>query len=327
MKTYDLGWGESVAVRQAFLKVSNANVNFDFNALSNLGYPKHEGEPELIELTRQIIKRQTGNHYNHILITNGATGGVTIALRSFCQSRGIKECVTRKPPYFRLYPHMIRSAGMYQTYEEAYGIDRVFLVDSLSNPLGTFSEMKKDSVKSPIIWDSVYYGNVYAPGNHPQPDHDVLVGSYSKLTGLNGLRIGWIACNDPSGYEKMKNLVTAEYCGISATSTKIVMETVGKLSSKQWEEFEYKAQLNLDYNREEFSKLEKFFGDTPVGKYGMFYYAPIDGACLKLLIDSGIVWSPGSHLGDTNDFARFNIGQDVKLIKEAVATILKNDRR
>jgi aspartate/methionine/tyrosine aminotransferase len=104
------------------------------------------------------------------------------------------------------------------------------------------------------------------------------------------------------------------------------MQTAGAMTDGDWTRFESRAQENLNDNRTEFSKLEKFFGHTPINKYGMFYYAPIDAACHKLLTRSGIIWSPGSDLGATNDFGRFNVGQDMAMTKEAVQTILKNDK-
>lgn len=334
MEQFNLGWGESVAVRKAFLKQRKNPIVFDTQTLESLGYPDYAGNPALIELTRKIIKRNIGKDYKHILITNGATGGATIAIRSFRMYREIQWCVTDKPPYFRFYPNMIRAAGMNHLHRDKISPDftnnapAVFLIDSLSNPLGKFSQHDRYQYPhSPVIWDAVYYGRVYTPGVHPQPDHDVLVGSYSKLTGLNGLRVGWIACNDDNGYKYMKTLVTAEYCGISVASTKIIMDTAGQFTDRQWDAFEITAAHNLDCNREEFSKLEKFFGGTPVGPYGMFYYAPVDAACKNLLEKSGIIWSSGSQLHHTDDFGRFNIGQDVKLVKQAVTTILKNDKK
>ena len=323
---YDLGWGESVAVREAFLStLGGSSVTFDNSALQDLGYPEHEGDPRLIELTRQIIKRNFGRDYNHILITNGATGGVTIALRSLAKS--YEYCIVRPPPYFRFYPSMIQAAGLQILERDNNHVDGVYLVDSLSNPEGKFSSMERNDLRSPIVWDGVYFGNVYAPGIHPKPVHDVLVGSYSKLTGLNGLRVGWIACNDPSGYQIMKRLVTAEYCGISAASTKIILDTAGRMNPTLWTIFEKTANYKLDFNRGEWSKLEKYFGNVPVNKYGMFYYAPTDKSCRRLLEKSGVIWSPGSHLGTSDDFGRFNLGQDCRLIKNAVKAILDTDKR
>lgn len=322
----DLSWGESVCVRQAFLETLNSPVVFDLKTLESMGYPDHSGDPALVELTKKVIKRQTGNDYDYVIICNGATGGAILTLRAY-QMIGFEFCITAPPPYFRLYPGMIKSAGLIQSDELVEGFSKVYLVDSLSNPLGKFSQMKKDLRNSPIIWDSVYYGNVYSPGNHPQPEHDVLVGGYGKLTGLNGLRTGWIATNDHLFYERMKQLVSVEYCGMSVPSTKVILETVGKFTKRHWELFEKSANNKLDLNREEWSKLEKYFGDVPVGPFGMFYYAPIDKHCETLLTKSNIVWSSGSELGTSDDFGRFNLGQDCSLVRKAVKEVLKNDKR
>lgn len=331
-KVFDLAWGESCAVRDAFLKTKCNAVTFDKSDLQNMGYPAHEGDPRLIELTKKIIKRNTGNDYKYILITNGATGAATIALRRFAINGGKTICVTRPAPYFRLYPKMIDAAGLIHLWDvwpnliEDNKHNLVYLVDSLSNPTGTFSQQAKDKYNNPIIWDAVYFGNIYAPGFHPQPQHDVLVGSYSKLTGLNGLRVGWIATNNERLYEDMRGLVTAEYCGISAASTKVILDTAGRFTDLDWKFFETTAQKYLDYNREEFSKLEKYFGGKPVEPYGMFYYADVDSKCKELLEKSGIIWSPGSQLGTDDRFGRFNVGQDVQVVKEAVQAVLKNDK-
>jgi aspartate/methionine/tyrosine aminotransferase len=340
IQTIDLGWGESVAVRQAFLSTMACSKMhaplFNIKALTSLGYPKHEGDVALVELTHQVIERQLGKTYRHVLITNGATGGVTIALRAYKLYRETGFCATEGPPYFRLYPDMIRAAGMERldchsmSYLESLGMryktNMVLLIDSPSNPLGVFSTQKKDLRNNPIIWDHTYFNRIYCPGNHPQPDHDILVGSYGKLTGLNGLRVGWLATNDSLLYERLRTLVAAEYCGISAPSTKIILETAGLFNGDQWATFELKANLALDGSRGEWSKLEKFFGNRPVIPVGMFYYAPIDTSCRRLLEKSNIVWSPGSILGTTDDFGRFNLGQDPKMVKLAVKTILKNDK-
>ena len=73
-------------------------------------------------------------------------------------------------------------------------------------------------------------------------------------------------------------------------------------------------------------KLEKFFGGMPVSPGGMFYYAHMDKTCKKLMEKSNVIWTKGSSMGDNDDFGRFNIGQDVKLLKNAVKIILKTDK-
>lgn len=327
-KEFNLGWGESICVRQAFIEtLSDAPLMFDMDSLENMGYPVHEGDPELVKLTKYVLKRNIGRDYEHVLITNGATGGVTLALRTYALL-GRKQCWTEKPPYFRFYPDMIRQAGLthYKMGKDVALIENaVHLLDSPSNPLGKFADRKIDILQNPTVWDTVYFNKVYSPGKYPQPYHNVLVGSYSKLLGLNGLRVGWIATNDYLLYLSLKSVVTAEYCGISVPSAKIIMKTAGKFTETHWELFERQANFWLDWNRAEWSKLEKFFGGTPVLPVGMFYYAPIDKQCRSLLEKSGIIWSPGSQLGTSDDFGRFNVGQDPKVIQRAVKTILKND--
>jgi aspartate/methionine/tyrosine aminotransferase len=333
-KKIDLSWGDSVSVRQAFLETAgNKPIIFSPETLGNMGYPDHFGDPALVELTRKIIKRQVGNDYKYIVITNGATGGVTIALRAF-KMRGAYQCWTADPPYFRLYPDMIESAGLVQVRagedKDEIPYNPVYLIDMPSNPLGILHEAPYRLTPGPVVLDTVYLNRVYCNesliATVKKPKHDVLVGSYSKFTGLNGLRVGWIATNDGLLYERLRTLVESEYCGISAASTKIIMETAGKFTVGDWYKFEYNATLKLDNNRGEWSKLERYFGGTYPLPYGMFMYCPLDKQAKKLLNKSNIIWSTGSSLGTTDDFGRFNLGQDNDLVNKAVKEILKNDK-
>ena len=327
MKKFDLGFGESVAVREAFLETAKRTpIVFTQEEMGEMGYPDHSGDPELIKLTRQVIKRQTGNDYSYIYITNGATGALNVTLRALKNFGVADTCVTREAPYFRYYPDIVKYSGMNHVNTPPIGVGFVRLIDSPSNPIADFSWYHSVNPQETVIWDSVYHTQSYAPGKHPQPNHDILVGSYSKLTGLNGLRLGWVATNRLFFAVAISSLVNSEYCGISVPSTKIVLETVGKFRKAHWESFEQNAQNRLDYNREQISKLEKFFGGTPVPENGMFYFGPMDSACKRLLTKSNVTWSPGPSLGAANDFGRLNVGQNMHTVRDAVKTVLKNDK-
>jgi aspartate/methionine/tyrosine aminotransferase len=321
----DLTWGESVCVRDAFTEtLSGAPVVFGLSQLDQMGYPKHEGNAELVELTRKVIKRQTGRSYHYVLLTNGAAGGVTVAMRAY-QQLGSNVLFTRTPPYFTLYPAMIRAAGFTDHRMEADNRkpsdSPVALIDSPTNPEGLLIGPSRIWLH-PIIWDAVYHNNVYSPNATPI-NHDVMVGSYSKLLGLNGIRVGWIATDDTALHDKMASLVTAEYCGLSHASTYLLLELLNKF---HWNEFEKNARYRLNYNREEWAKLEKYFEGHPVGPVGMFYYARMDKPCKKLMEKAGVLWMPGTSLGADDDHGRFNLGQDNKLIRTAVKAILKADK-
>lgn len=328
MKEFNLGWGNAVAVRHAFLScVFSKAVFFNLND-ANLSYTDHDGNPTLIDITRKVIERQLGTSYRHILLTNGATGGVTIALRAYAQ-QGYEEAVTRLPPFFPIYPAMIKSAGLKHRYIVGYKScsKPVVLIDSPSNPGGHVMG-ENVALRFPIIHDAVYYSKVYLSGPFHYPiTSNVVIGSYSKLLGLNGLRTGWIATNDDMLYIRLKELVEAEYCGLSSASDAVLLAVLKDHRSKTfWDNFETRAKKNLDDNREQWTKVQKFFGNEEVSPNGMFYYAPIDEACKGLLNRSGIVWTSGSSLGTDDDSGRFNLGQDCKLVRDAVKTILKNDR-
>lgn len=323
---FDLTWGESVIVRQRFVEVFGSPIIFGHKQLESMSYTKHEGELAIVELARKAIKRQTGQEYAHILITNGATGGVTLTLRAYAK-QGFLFALTRDPPYFSLYPSMIESAGLSHTIENTFRSGNsehtVVLCDSPTNPGGkTYSF---DSCHMPVIWDAVYHSNCYTPGNLRVPRHDVQVGSFSKLTGLNGLRLGWIATDNYLLYERLRGLVTAEYAGLSRPSSELLTKLLeGK--EGRWCEFETMSRYWLDLNRTEWSKLEKFFGGQPVSPVGMFYFAPMDEACRELFDKSGVLYMPGGHFGHSDDFSRFNIGQDAKIIQKAVKAVLKADK-
>src|SRR5665213_1623818 len=109
---FDLGFGNSVCVRRAFLETYHGNmIVFSQDGLSKMDYPDRYGDPELVELTKKVIKRQTGLDYKHVYITNGATGAVTISLRAMYQ-RGMDYCLTREAPWYLRYPSMISASGL-----------------------------------------------------------------------------------------------------------------------------------------------------------------------------------------------------------------------
>lgn len=325
MNKYDLTFGESVAVRQRFLEVADKKpLVLDEAFLTNLGYASPDLDQKLLDITKKVISRQFGISYKHVMLSHGAAGGVVLALRAL-KERGHKTAYTAPPPYFSYYPLMIKAAGLRHfagNLDINLVVNPVHLVDSPSNPMGRIASPTRLSLGVPVVWDAPYHNNVYTDGKNTTIQHEVLVGSFSKLTGVNGLRLGWIATNDPLLFDRMSLLATAEYCGLSALNKHLL---VTLLTGLDWEKFETLSRASLNANREEWSKLERFF-DGPVSPNGMFYYSFLDAACKRLLTKSGIEWLPGTNCGTDDDYGRFNLGQDVKLIKNAVKDVLKNDR-
>lgn len=320
MIKYPMGWGNSPAVREAFLSVYNQKpliINRD--DLLEYNYTNEIGDPKLLEITKNIIKRQFNKEYNYIFVANGATGAIVITLRAY-KKMGINQCLTREPPYYARYPIMIDAAGMEHITKEING-EHVIVWDIPSNPQGSLDNFNSTN---PIIFDAVYYSGVYLPFMpYSVPNHNVLVGSYSKYLGLNGCRLGFIALNDSLLAERIKELIMAEYCGLSKPSMDLI---VNSLEDLDFDIFEGNARARLDLNREEWSKLERFFNGHFVSNIGMFHYCNLDDKAQELFVKSGIEWTKGSLLGTSDEFARFNLGQTNQIIKNAVKEIIKNDK-
>lgn len=327
LSKYDLSWGESVCVRQAFVDNQYGNPTFfDNSSLMNMSYPAHRGNADLLVLTRNVIRRQTRMNYRHVFLTNGATGAITITLRAY-RDQGYGLCLIKKPPFFTLYPSMICAAYMKQCtvhsradWEEKH----IYLVNSPSNPEGNLGFIKtNDFTDAPVIWDACYANRVYTNGDIGSIDHNVVCGSYSKLTGLNGIRIGWIGTNDDLLADRIGPLIDGEYCGLCSASTKILLNC---LDGFDWDSFETNARFRLDLNRSEWQKVTKYFGGQDVPKNGMFYYSGIDDAAKKLMNKASVEYMSGSKMGTTEDFARFNLGQSNDLVSQAVKAIKKSDK-
>jgi aspartate/methionine/tyrosine aminotransferase len=319
---FNLGWGQSVAVREAFVRYCKTSTIISPKDLMKYDYPAHEGSQALISITADVIMKTLGLSYKHIFITSGATGGCVIAMRAFRQS-GYSHCLTRQAPYYVRYPKMIEASGLIHTTNHLKErLNSVALVDLPSNPLGS---MKSPVVLGiPVILDAVYLNQVYMdPALVQYIPHDVLVGSYSKLLGINGIRLGFIATNEDLLASKMSELITSEYCGLSMSSQDILID---QLPGFDWDQFFPYARFKLDLNREQFQKIEKFLGEVPVNPIGMFHYSPIDKKAKELLEKAGVIYTPGSAMGTNDDFGRFNLGQSNRLVEDAVKAIIKADK-
>lgn len=320
----DLSFGNSICIRKALLDTYRGHhIVFDRKILENFDYGNHLGDPELVETTRKIIKRQINKEYKHVFIVNGATGGCVIAMRAF-EKRSVVNCLTRNAPYYTRYPSMIKAAGLDHIDERFHQIENetVALIDVPSNPLGLMNNVANLNI--PVILDGVYLNRVYMnPNQISTIPHDVYVGSYSKLLGINGSRLGYLCTDDDLLAERIKELIVAEYCSLSVASQEIVKSITHKLD---WEKFENSARWSLDLNREEWSKLYRYFDGKSILPVGMFHVSQMDQKAQDLFTKVGIIWTKGSLMGVSDEFARFNLGQSNDIIRLAVKKVLDADR-
>lgn len=312
---YPLGWGETVCVREALDAYYKGDIKFDIRGMA---YCDYNGLPELVEKLKALLG------YKHILITAGTTQSINVVLRALQRAEGRNICVT-DDFYFPFYPDMISK----NNYEHKKGLfkntdspdKKLILIDVPSNPWGHVYSIK--TVYNNVIWDSVYANPVYMNNTViPHIDHRVNVGSFSKWLGLTGLRVGWIATNSEEDFKLFFDELKFEACTISVPGQVLLNDILNKVDL---EKFSHAANLRVNMNREEFSKLATFFDNQPVPKNGMFYTVRVTDKGRSIIEKAGVGFIELER-GNNESLIRFNLAQNNKLTRDAVKAIKTADR-
>lgn len=191
------------------------------------GYPDNQGEPNLRRAVTEKLARDQGLHYDpdrEILITDGATCGIAVALAALIQPGDhvllpdpIYDAylspvalwggtVVRVPSSLRAGRFMFDHAALEASYTSP---SRVLLLNTPWNPVGTVltrAELQavvdfacKYNVF--VISDEIYEALVYDGRDHVSPaclsnearDRIILVNSLSKTYAMTGWRVGYCA--------------------------------------------------------------------------------------------------------------------------------------
>lgn len=314
---WDFGWGNPYFLLDILssMYVGNGYVN-----IHNMIYGPYDGNPGLIEQTHEVILKTTGQKYNHIIITNGASGAINLILRRFKAKGGEKVFTTQYG--YPSYDSFIDRAGLERVRDLSlsYYVSPVShnpfirLIDSPENPLGNQYTLGNSLTD---IWDGVYNNQIYTKNTRIIPGHRFFVGSYSKLMGVAGARIGFIATNDSLAYEDLKEECKAEYTGVSKPSQELVSHI---LKSIDLNDFMNAGNRDLCYNKEEMTKIEYLFDGQRVNETGMFYCVKADPKAVQLLDRVGV-----GYVVLDKDTIRLSMGQHLKTTKQGIREILKGD--
>jgi aspartate/methionine/tyrosine aminotransferase len=324
MSELNFGWGEPYCVREClehYYKKKNYMVLID---IKNAGYSNAEGNLQLINSIKKIIKYTTGIEYKYILITHGTTGAINVVLRSLAKE-GKNICYTHEY-YFPYYPFIIEK----NNYEHKKGLgiyheknlskkNTVGLVDSPSNPDGNLF-LYTDNLNN-IIWDSVYHNQVFINTIPILPDHRVNCGSLSKLLGLTGLRVGWIATNNEEDFKKFTEENLYENCTMSFYSQQLAVDII---ESVDFDNFTRSAKYRINNNRELFDRVKHLFDNQEVPENGMFYPAWTSPYTCQLLDKLGISYVKLDESGK-DKLLRFNLAQLNEITQKAIRFLRKED--
>lgn len=326
IKKLDLSWGNPYFL----LQVLNNEITKTFSGATwdfmDVIYEEDAGNEALLEKCKQITEMLTGNKYKHYLITNGATQAINTIMRTWNYERGIVYCVTGKLGY-PFYPEMIDKNGLWQKKVDlsSHNIDlsdEMVLVDSPSNPLGEqISDMIYVKDRQNVVWDAVYHSKIYNANMLRTPNHEVYVNSFSKLLGLTGSRVGWLATNDTYDYEQFKKESLYENATVSQPSQKLIIEV---LQSIDINNFIDKGRRSLERNRDIIDGISSLVGGE-VQEIGMFYSFHVDKKMIDLFNKSDIGYVLFDVDGDK--MMRLNIGQTSDILQKAVRRIRKIDGR
>ncbi len=333
---HDFAFGDTRGIRKIMVAKAEKILE-QGHQYEMCGYPPHEGDEELLVRVRALIHSLTGKWYKHVIITNGATHAINAYIYAVKLEDETEALVTSKL-YFSFYRGIARINGLRHEPSDlvrsaealSEALHSIGIVDSPSNPLGHLTPWYYNGDYT--LWDAAYYSPTYCGViqndklvNPPiQPHHNAMAGSLNKLTGLNGLRVGWLATDDDNVYYSAASYVTNTLCGVSYPSQWIAKEILHKVDL---DAFYKESKALLDSNRTEMQRLDRLFGGQAIPPNGMFALYEVDDKLAKLLEKAEVLTMPGQSLGDSRNSVRFNLANDSAATKLMVDAVLKADRK
>jgi len=201
---------------------------------------------------RKTIADRYGIGPERVFISNGATMGIYLACAAALEPDD--EVLVEAPnyePLYRIPKHLGASIKMLErSFERGWQIDleeferrvsrhtKAVLLTNLHNPSGTgtnpdkmltIGQIARDH-GAQVIVSEVYLDSCFASGHRPAVtfgDNLVSIGSLSKVYGLGGLRMGWIA----GGEELIRRIHSIQdYIagGVSAASQMLALKALAK---------------------------------------------------------------------------------------------------
>ncbi len=214
----------------------------------HIGYVDEHGQPDL----RKLIADRYGLGPERIFISNGATMGIFLACAASIEPED--EVLLEAPNYEPLYRIPQRLGATIKIFERRFDrgwqIDleeferrvsrrtKAVLMTNLHNPSGvgtnpdkmlTIGQIARDH-GARVIVSEAYLDSCFEAGHRPAVsfgDHLVSIGSLSKVYGLGGLRVGWIAASE----EVIRRIhVIQDYIagGISGASQSLALRALAK---------------------------------------------------------------------------------------------------
>jgi aspartate/methionine/tyrosine aminotransferase len=309
---YNLAVGEPVVLQQA-LSLPHAHV------LGPFEYPTIDGDPRL----RAELEALHPGH--HIVITNGAKQALAAAFYAYREVEGA-SIVQHNPPYWPSYPTLANMARM--TFGDSDWKEKVRCITAPNNPDG--SELSPSYIGNPFqIWDSVYAHWVWG-WNGKEPPHEVRVCSASKILGLSGVRVGWLATKNKRLADAAARFVEFTTSGVGLLAQRYVADIMELLARVDSTGAYRQARTSLLTNSGRFNyyiyDMCQVVEGVPAHGTGMFAFfqisPPLRDRFRDALVKAKVALVTGAACGVREpDWYRMNLAHDNQYTEEALKAL------
>lgn len=320
---HQFGFGDALGVREVLFTVY-PELRFQVSSPESTGYPAHGGSPSLIDAVRGYLTSLYGVcPYQHILITAGCSHAIQAAIHAV--RNDLTTSVITRSLYFPFYPNMIKTAGLKHAVKQGLIYNDIALYDDLS-PVG-IRENNWSSLFDIRILDAAYLSRTYGLEKldlmtSVQASKYTIVGSLGKMTGLNGLRVGFLGTNDHAVYQKAYDYVTYTTIGANIEAQTTIAKILSDLD--RFDLFLDRSKGVLDSNRIELSRLRHLFGQDIPSK-GMFALLAADSKLKDLFEKASVVVTDGMGCGADCPSIRINLSNSNGATKRMVDAVIKAD--
>jgi aspartate/methionine/tyrosine aminotransferase len=298
MRPIDLTFGnpgflQEILHRTEGAYASPANADYDQTvasaALKDAIYALHERVDNVLNV-----------HEYDIVIGNGASQLLT-AISTLGNIGTYAPFWSR---FDKLIPQLIvfTNEWSHQRYAEAK-IPFELLVTYPNNPNGALSPLV-DEAK--IVDASYHWPTFYRPGEPlKRLSNDVILFSFSKLTGLSSTRLGWALVKKPYDKTRMQEYVEVSTCGVNVLSQQVATQAIDNIT------LNYKTnacilQQGQSILNARINAIAEFYPEHIYGGHrGMFLYVKEPGSVFD---DINVKYVRGTPFGGSHTYVRLNLG-------------------
>lgn len=318
---YNLAIGDPSPLFASFWQAAGAVHAFKG---SDLGYPKIDGSPALVE--------QLQAHYpkKHFVVANGAKQAILAAFYAYkaCGKLGVAHATEARWPS---YPTLTKMSHLTWDTIPALGRDGYEVSDDdirlITYPNNPGREPSAKLLRQKWdIWDAAYASATYAFDPKRKPKAKIEIYSAAKLFGIPGLRVGWIATDDEQLATFAKEYVELTTSGVSNFSQAMAAGCLRYTAENpdKWNACMAGVDELICENAAIVTELEDFIPElksiVETGRSGMFSLINFNHPNFDPSA-AGVKLVPGSVCGLEEGWYRVSLGQTNEYTRKAVEAL------